>query len=437
MGVQADAETGGRRERCEGGGDGSGAVAAQEFGSGVKPARLLEAKRTVGEQMVDIGCERFGGGETPGGIPAEAAGNDAPGVATQLPAQASRIGAARGGDAGLTFRGQDREQTCRRRWRFLQNPAGGVQGRGGGGGGVACFETGKQFKQDQTQGIKIGAGIDLAGAIAELLRTHVSGRADEAPSQGEAGVLGVFQGAGDAEVDDLGHGVGGVSGDKEVGGFQVPVNDAPEMGMMDGAADGGEEAQAGGKCQLVVVAEGGDRFAAHQFHGKPEAAARVHAGIIQLGDVVMLHFCQGALLAAEALDGLHGVGGGRQHFQRDLAVHRGLLPRQIDDPAAAASEFAGDFVRADAVAGLKATGLGQGFAFLAEGGGGKEPTTGAAGLEESRDGVLQHRISVAFIRQESGAFRFRKGEGGVEQGADPLGRGGGHGKRREKVRTGG
>jgi hypothetical protein len=56
---------------------------------------------------------------------------------------------------------------------------------------------------------------------------------------GEDGLVGQFLlgGLGDAEVDDLGHGAPSLTGDEDVGGLDVAVDDALLVGVLDRLAD--------------------------------------------------------------------------------------------------------------------------------------------------------------------------------------------------------
>jgi hypothetical protein len=112
---------------------------------------------------------------------------------------------------------------------------------------------GEELVEEYAEGIDIGAGVDVDGVGLGLLGAHVLGGADELSVLGEEGLLRqtVVDGLGDAEVDDLGGGFAVVGeGDEDVGGFEVAVNDALVVGVLDGLADGHEEPESlAGACR--------------------------------------------------------------------------------------------------------------------------------------------------------------------------------------------
>src|SRR5690606_39953427 len=107
---------------------------------------------------------------------------------------------------------------------------GGVGGRGAGGVGheVAVHllggfgvavgaAAGEGFEQHAGQGVDVGAGVGVPG---EPLGGHVGPGAD---GQAGGGDRGLTEGAGDAEIDEIGP---AVWADQDVGGLDVAVHQA-------------------------------------------------------------------------------------------------------------------------------------------------------------------------------------------------------------------
>ena len=98
---------------------------------------------------------------------------------------------------------------------------------------------GEQFIEQHAQRVDVRAGVDVQIAQLRLLRTHVGGSADEV---GIASKERLFRqllvgGLGDAEVDHLGHRLAIMVRDHDVGRFDIPVDNALLVGVLDRLAD--------------------------------------------------------------------------------------------------------------------------------------------------------------------------------------------------------
>ena len=94
--------------------------------------------------------------------------------------------------------------------------------------------------QRATQGIDIGASIHL-GRILGLLRRDIVHGPDHVSLAADDGTIGrqFTLNQSQAQVENLGVVVGS---DEDVGGFQVAMNQAAQMGMVQAVGDFGEEA---------------------------------------------------------------------------------------------------------------------------------------------------------------------------------------------------
>src|SRR5204863_6451497 len=96
-----------------------------------------------------------------------------------------------------------------------------------------------QFVEQNAQGINVAPGINIQAAHLGLFGTHIGRSADELLEGGKECLvgqssLGCF---GDAKVNDLGHGHAIVQRDEDIGGFDIAMNNALLMGVLDGMAN--------------------------------------------------------------------------------------------------------------------------------------------------------------------------------------------------------
>ena len=112
---------------------------------------------------------------------------------------------------------------------------------------------GEKLIKQHAQRVDVASGVDIRAAVGGLFGGHIERRADHLGKAGEEGFLGQLlpQGLGDAEVDDLDDGGRVELSDHDVGGFQVAMDDALLVGVLDGVADGDkklEPARAESRC---------------------------------------------------------------------------------------------------------------------------------------------------------------------------------------------
>src|SRR5258706_2071491 len=92
---------------------------------------------------------------------------------------------------------------------------------------------------------------------------------------------------------------GFANSDKNIRGFDVAMDDALLMRVLDGLANLREKFQPVFCGQIVLVAVIGDLDATHQFHDEVRAASLRGTGIEDLGNARMVHECQGLALGFE------------------------------------------------------------------------------------------------------------------------------------------
>ena len=224
-------------------------------------------------------------------------------------------------------------------------PRVGRGGTGDDGGDFVAGLAGEEMAEDDAEGVEIaeggGDGVGLFGA-------------------GEGGggevrrVMAV--GAGDAEVDDFDV-AGGV--DEDVVGFEVAVNDAVEVGVVDGIAGVEEEVEflACREC----AGEGGDGLGAFDvFHDEEVGPVGGGAGVEEAGDVGMFEAGEDGAFAVKEIDEAGGEGGGDE-FDGD-GFGEGLIGAfgEIDGAHTAFTDEVEEFVVAGHLPGAGGRGDGGG-----------------------------------------------------------------------------
>ena len=347
-------------------------------------------------------------------------------IAGQHGAETERIAATLGGDAGELLAGEPAEVGGGRAGGQVlqgrrQDFAIGGNGHFLAGRGVA----GEQFVQQDAEAVEIAAGIDVRPA-GGLLRTHVGGGADGAAGAGGGGVGGRPPGGGfgDAEINHLGHQPSGLLADDDVGGFQIAVDDALLVGVLDGIANREKQLQPAAHAEAVVVAEIGDFLAIHQFHDEVRPAGGGGAGIEDAGDVRVVHAGEGLAFERKAGDDIFGVHAHADDFEGHLAMHRHPLLRQVNHTAAARAEAVDEVVGPDPRANAGMGGIGiRGLRHAVLGRGGdfrvdfEEFVSIAAHFEQFGQPFEAFRIVAAGVIEKSPLLRAlgERGGGGEEQ----------------------
>ncbi len=103
----------------------------------------------------------------------------------------------------------------------------------------------EQLVKQHTERVDVAASVDIHSTHLSLLGTHIGRCAHELPKLSEERLVGKASlgGLGDTEIDHLRCGAATVGGYQDVGGFDVAVNDAFLMRVLDGRADFCEDMQ--------------------------------------------------------------------------------------------------------------------------------------------------------------------------------------------------
>ena len=331
-----------RQRRCEGGKE-ERAVAADEFLARIPAAGWARSDRFVLQMPSQVDGERAGAFVAAGAILLERLEHDPIEVAPHGGDQSWRFRGSESGDDGLFTNGQLAQ--ARRRLGGISFADGSPQRIDAGPKQLLAVErrpSGEQLVEQHAERIDVAASIDVHGAHARLFRTHVGGRAEKQLGVSEDGLVRepqIRRGLGDAEVDHLRHRHTVVLADENVRGLEVAVDDAFLVRMLDRVTDLDEKLQPFRGGEVVSITKLGDADAFHQFHHEVRPAGIRRAGVENLGDVRMLHHRQRLTFGLEPRDDRPRVHAELDDLERDAALHRLLLLREIHDTAAAFAEF--------------------------------------------------------------------------------------------------
>ena len=100
----------------------------------------------------------------------------------------------------------------------------------------------QQFIKQDPQAVDVGARINVQAGHLRLLRTHIRRRADELLEGGEERLVRERPGSGlgDSKINNLWDRHAVVDGDEDVGRFDIPMDDAFLVRVLDGLAYLGE-----------------------------------------------------------------------------------------------------------------------------------------------------------------------------------------------------
>ncbi len=109
------------------------------------------------------------------------------------------------------------------------------------------------------------------------------------------------------------------------------VDEAFLVRVLHGGADVGEQFEPGFGVELFFSAIPGDRDALDQLHDEVGAALVGGAGVVNFGDVGVVHQRERLALGLEAGDDFLRIHPRLDDLERDAAFHRLALLGQIDD----------------------------------------------------------------------------------------------------------
>ena len=213
---------------------------------------------------------------------------------------------------------------------------------------------GEQLVEQDPQRVNVAARVDIERAHLRLLRAHVGRGAYEQFEGGEErfvgqSLIGRFR---DAKVNHLGHRFAILERDQDVRRFDIAVDNALLVRVLQGMADLDEEVEPLLGREMILVAVVGDLDPPHQFHDEVGPAGVGRARIQNPGDIRMVHEGQRLPLGLEAGDDSLGVHAQLDNLERHSAADGLLLLGHVHRPAAAFPDLLEEFVGTDPVSGL-------------------------------------------------------------------------------------
>src|SRR5262249_2613441 len=132
-------------------------------------------------------------------------------------------------------------------------------------------------------------------------------------------------GLGNPEVDHLHDRHGVVHGDQQISGFEIAMDDALLVGMLDRPTDRHKEAEAFTDVELALVAKVRNGNASNQLQDEVGTPGCRFAAVEHLGNVGMSHESKGLPLSLEAGYNLARIHAGLEHLYGYLPAHWPLL----------------------------------------------------------------------------------------------------------------
>src|SRR5262249_51499804 len=153
-----------------------------------------------------------------------------------------------------------------RRLALTDDPAHGIQSRRKQFSRIKRRLAGQQFVEQHSKRIDVTARVNVQCVHLCLLRTHVSGRANELLERGKEGLLGqalATGGFGNSKVNHLWFRYAIPSGDEDIGRLEITMDDSFLMRVLNSLTDLYEKFQTLLHGELFPVAVVGDPDAVH------------------------------------------------------------------------------------------------------------------------------------------------------------------------------
>jgi len=192
---------------------------------------------------------------------------------------------------------------------------------------------GQQLIKQHPERVNVAPRVHPEGVHLRLLGAHVLEGADQGAELGEQGSLGqsLLDGLGHAEVDHLGHRSVVVHRDEHVRWLDIAVDDPLLVRVLDRLADRHDQLEPLAGRELVVVAVFRDRHAVDQLHDEVGPPGFGRPGVVNAGDIGVVHHRQRLALGLEPRDDLGAVHPGLDDLERDLAPDGVLLLGHVDN----------------------------------------------------------------------------------------------------------
>ena len=200
--------------------------------------------------------------------------------------------------------------------------------------GLEWKSSGDQLVKNHPERVHVASSVYVCAAKIGLFGAHVFRGADQLTGLGAERPFCQFhaRGLGHAEVDHLGSWLPViVRGDEYVRWFQIPVNDALHVGMLNEWRLY-HEMQPLARIQTIVVTEFGDRNTFHVLHDEERPSIIGRPGVIDRRDIGMIQDGECLSLRLESRDDGYRVHSGLDDLQRFHTTTNGrVLFGQVDN----------------------------------------------------------------------------------------------------------
>ena len=212
-------------------------VTAGKFPQTMSGTRRSGADGFVGEEMLDIQREGIGRFVTARAILVDGLHDDPVQIRFHQMTQLVRLHVPRRRNRrALVTRDRAESRRGPGRLNLANDPAHLIVSSRDQRLGIEWRAAGQQFIQENTQRINVAPGINVQSTERRLLRAHVNRGSNELFEPGGKRFVckPVLGGFGDTEIDDLGHGLHAVERNHDIRGFDIAVDDALLVRVIDG-----------------------------------------------------------------------------------------------------------------------------------------------------------------------------------------------------------
>ena len=315
---------------AHGGGGGEG-VLAQELAQAVANLGRSRFNRLQIQKPFDFGSHARRRGITLIWILLQTLHHDAIQIAFHCATELARVGVAKCGYFGQGVTTLAQSSTRSRRFFLSNERQDSIQRRGLEPLTVQWRGTGEQFIKQHSQSINVAPRIHVRTGQRRLFGTHIFQGANNLANFCCHRIFGdlLADGSGQAKIDDFGNRLTVVSRlDQDVGWFDIAMDHSLLMRVLYCLANEYKQLQPRSQTQSMPIAVFGDRLPRHPLHDEVRLAGGGRAGIIDLGDVRVIHHRQRLPLDLKTSHDLSAGHSWLDQLQRDLAAKWFLLKRQ-------------------------------------------------------------------------------------------------------------
>ncbi len=219
------------------------------------------------------------------------------------------------------------------------------------------------FGEQDAAAIDIGASIDGSDITAHLFGWHIGGATEHLPGHGEL-ACSTARCSGDAKVHQLDTKGIEVFLEKDVGGFDIAVDDAVGLGQFESPTKLSKDDADFAACQATAFEDVFEGAAVEPFKDKEKAVLWVALAVDDLDDVGMFEHSEQAGFAEETLLDIFALCDGGLELFEGKAFAKDHVFDLVDGPVCASSFSCDHPVRTEKIAGVDRPSLAAGIVFV-------------------------------------------------------------------------